>query len=144
MKPTTRAPALALAISGWLACGRDEAPPSSFASPDTAATAGAPAAPTPPEAPPPPTPPGEAHAPAALATEPLVLTELPALCRGACDNALAVTLAELPSDTSEEMRRDLQRAVARDCAGRCLQRASAESARCVARARTALELSACP
>ena len=46
-------------------------------------------------------------------------------------------LAELPLQ-------ELRQALERDCPGRCLQRASTESARCGANAKTALELAACP
>jgi len=138
-----RALLVVLALSGPLACGRDEAPAQGGAS---LASVGAttPADATATREAPPSARPEDRPLPAAIATEPVVLTELPALCRDACDNALAVTLAELPTNASADMRRELERAVARDCAGRCLQRASAESARCVARAKTALELAACP
>lgn len=131
--------AFALALLGAIACGRD-APPlggeptADVQTHDSAALVG-----------------GDAttSAPRDLVhgdgrSEPVVVTELPGLCREACDNALAITLAELPENTSAEMKRDLERAVARDCAGRCLQRASLDSARCIARARTALELASCP
>lgn len=128
--------AFALALLGAVACGRDAPPLESEPTADV-----------------------QIHDSAALAgddatsrdlshgdgrSEPVVVTELPGLCREACDNALAITLAELPESTSAEMKRDLERAVARDCAGRCLQRASLASARCIARARTALELASCP
>ena len=76
--------------------------------------------------------------------EPLVVTPLPELCRLACDNTQRLVLAELPSDTAQAMRDEVERAMAKDCPGRCLQRASLESARCIAQAKTALELAACP
>jgi len=76
--------------------------------------------------------------------EPSVVTELPELCRLACENALHLVLGELPEDTAKAMRDEVRQAMVRDCPGRCLQRASLESARCGANAKSALELAACP
>lgn len=75
---------------------------------------------------------------------PAVLTPLPELCRQACTNAQRLVEAELAADTAEAMRREVERSLARECPGRCLQRASLESARCIAGAKSALELAACP
>lgn len=72
---------------------------------------------------------------------PLVDAEL---CRSACENALAVTLAELPQTTIASMRDELTRALKDDCPTRCVAKASLESARCIASARTALALASCP
>lgn len=76
--------------------------------------------------------------------EPSVVTPLPELCRVACENTHRLVLAELPSDTAQAMRDEVARAMTNECPGRCLQRASLESARCIAQAKTALELAACP
>jgi len=74
---------------------------------------------------------------------PSVVTPLPELCREACANAHRLVLAELPIDTAKAMREEVQRALERECPGRCLQRASLASARCIATAKSALELAAC-
>lgn len=78
------------------------------------------------------------------AGEPSVVTPLPQLCREACANAHRLVLAELPVDTAKAMRDEVERALQRECPGRCLQRASIESARCFVGAKSALELAACP
>lgn len=137
---------LALAVLTLVACGRETPVPTDAPNVETldlsrARDLDASASSTPPDAPPDPT---SDAAPPQAGREPLIVTELPELCRRACDNALALTLGELPADTSADMRRELERAVSRDCPGRCLQRASAESARCIAEARTTLALAACP
>jgi hypothetical protein len=75
---------------------------------------------------------------------PSVLTPLPELCKEACANAHRLVEAELAADTAKAMREEVERALERDCPGRCLQRASLESARCIAGAKSALELAACP
>jgi hypothetical protein len=67
-----------------------------------------------------------------------------ALCRSACENALTVTLAELPEATIASMRDELTRALRDDCPARCVAKASLESARCIANAKTALALASCP
>lgn len=77
-------------------------------------------------------------------SEPSVLTPLPELCRQACANAHRLVLAELPADTAKAMRDEVGRALERECPGRCLQRASVESARCFVSAKSALELAVCP
>ena len=74
---------------------------------------------------------------------PSIVTPLPELCRDACANAHRLVLAELPADTAKAMREEVQRALERECPGRCLQRASLDSARCIASAKSALELAAC-
>lgn len=66
------------------------------------------------------------------------------LCRSACENALTVTLAELPETAIASMRDELTRALRDDCPARCVAKASLESARCIASARTALALASCP
>lgn len=73
--------------------------------------------------------------------EPRIDTEL---CRSACENALAVTLGELPETAIASMRDELTRALRDDCPARCLAKASLESARCIASAKTALALASCP
>ncbi len=77
-------------------------------------------------------------------SEPSVVTPLPQLCREACANASRLVLAELPVDSAQAMRDEVERALERECPGRCLQRASVESARCFVGAKSALELAACP
>lgn len=74
---------------------------------------------------------------------PSIVTPLPELCREACANAHRLVLAELPADTAKAMREEVQRALERECPGRCMQRASLESARCIATAKSALELATC-
>jgi hypothetical protein len=49
----------------------------------------------------------------------------------------------LPTD-AVDMRSAISDAMSRDCARRCLERASLESARCIAAAKSALELARCP
>ena len=66
------------------------------------------------------------------------------VCRAACDNALTVTLAELPEAAAPSKREELTRALREDCPARCLSKASLESARCIAGAKSALQLAACP
>ena len=66
------------------------------------------------------------------------------LCKAACDNALRVTLAELPAETTGGMRGEITRALETTCPERCTARGSPMSVRCVAEAKTALELAACP
>jgi len=65
-------------------------------------------------------------------------------CKAACQNALHVTLAELPVETTEVMRAELVRVLETTCPSQCVARGSLASVRCVAQARTALELAACP
>lgn len=74
---------------------------------------------------------------------PVVVTQLPELCREACANTLRIVASELPQDAAASVREELERALTAECPGRCLQRASIESARCIAAAKTALELAAC-
>jgi len=74
---------------------------------------------------------------------PSIVTPLPELCREACANAHRLVLAELSADTAKAMREEVQRALERECPGRCMQRASLDSARCIATAKSALELAAC-
>lgn len=66
------------------------------------------------------------------------------VCASACQNALRVTLGELAADTSAAMRAEIERALKDDCPAQCLARGSLASVTCVAQARTALELAACP
>lgn len=66
------------------------------------------------------------------------------LCRSACENALSVTLAELPESAIASMRDELTRALKDDCPARCVAKASLESARCIASAKSALALASCP
>lgn len=66
------------------------------------------------------------------------------LCRSACENALTVTLGELPETAIASMRDELTRALRDDCPARCIAKASLESARCIASAKTALALASCP
>lgn len=66
------------------------------------------------------------------------------VCRLACDNALAVTLAELPDSAAPSMRDELTRALREECPSRCVAKSSLESARCIAAAKSALALAACP
>jgi len=68
----------------------------------------------------------------------------PAICRAACDNALSVTLTELPETTAASMREELKRVLETECPSRCLAKASVESAHCIATARSALALASCP
>ncbi len=77
------------------------------------------------------------------AREPSIVTPLPELCRQACINAQRLVELELSAETAPAMRQEIERALTRDCPGRCLQRASLESARCIATAKSALELAAC-
>jgi len=72
-----------------------------------------------------------------------IVTPLPELCRVACSNALKVVTAELPAGAGKAMREEIERAMVEDCPGRCLRKASMESARCIAAAKTALELATC-
>ncbi len=102
--------------------------------------AGSPAAENPPG---PPDPADEAQTPPAP-TPPTPTTLDPATCRAACDNALAVTLAELPDATAPSMREELKRVLDTECPSRCLAKASIESAHCIANARSALALASCP
>lgn len=74
---------------------------------------------------------------------PVVVTPLPELCREACANTLRIVGGELPQEAAASVREELERALTAECPGRCLQRASVESARCIAAAKTALELAAC-
>lgn len=74
---------------------------------------------------------------------PSVVTPLPELCRQACANTLRILSAELPADAAPAMRAELERSLGAECHGRCLQRASIASARCIASATSALELAAC-
>jgi len=65
-------------------------------------------------------------------------------CRAACQNALRLTLGELPEATSVKMREEIARVMDDECPKRCLERGSLASVRCIADAKTALELAACP
>ena len=67
-----------------------------------------------------------------------------ASCKAACQNALRVTLAELPADSAAAMRGEITRALEDTCPSQCVAKGSIDSVRCVAEARTALELAACP
>lgn len=74
---------------------------------------------------------------------PSVVTPLPELCRQACANTLRILSAELPADAAPSMHAELERSLGAECHGRCLQRASVASARCIASATSALELAEC-
>lgn len=65
-------------------------------------------------------------------------------CRAACQNALRLTLAELPDAASVRMREEITRTLEADCPTRCVAKGSVASVRCIAAAKTALELAACP
>jgi len=91
----------------------------------------------------PPSPPTPSPAAPAAAPPPAPTLD-PATCRAACDNALSVTLAELPDTTAPSMREELKRVLDTECPSRCLAKASVESAQCIANARSALALASCP
>lgn len=139
---------LILAFSASSACARSEPPPR-FAPPtparaeadtdargealediDTGSAPGQPVAPPSPE-----------ELADAAPEAPVVDAEL---CRSACENALTVTLAELPETAIASMRDELTRALRDDCPTRCMAKASLESARCIATAKSALALASCP
>ncbi len=68
----------------------------------------------------------------------------PALCAEACENAMKITLAELEGAEAGAMREQIEKTMGSTCQIRCLERASLDSARCIAAARNALELADCP
>ena len=65
-------------------------------------------------------------------------------CEAACQNALRVTLAELPAGTAPAMEREIDKALREKCPSQCVDKGSVESVTCVAHAKTGLELAACP
>ncbi len=65
-------------------------------------------------------------------------------CKAACDNALTITMRELPPDAKPEMRAEVERVLREDCPKRCREVGTKASVECITRARSAYDLVACP
>lgn len=87
---------------------------------------------------------------AVVATEVVTASDVPPttvtrqVCEAACQNALNLTLGELDPGTATAMRAEIEKALVEKCPTQCVERGSLSAVQCVAAAKTALELAACP
>ena len=66
-----------------------------------------------------------------------------AACQKACANVLKISMADL-SSASPKVRGAIKKRVKVDCPKQCLQRGTKAAVKCLAKAKTAKELMACP